>query len=74
MTERDILITGIVALWAGIAALVIYIKTLHEKHSKDQKETIEVMAKELAKSNVIIENNTRVFDRVMELVNKSVKR
>lgn len=74
MTERDILIAGIVALWAGIAALVIYIKSLHEKHSKDQKETIESVTKEVSKSTTALEHNTRAFDMVIKHIEKSTKR
>lgn len=74
MTERDILITGIVALWGVMAALVIYIKVLHEKHSKDQKETIESVTKEISKSTIALEHNTRAFDQVIKHIERSVKR
>lgn len=73
MSERDILISGIVALWTSLVAASLYIKHLHDKHGKDQKETIKTITEEMVKGRTAVENNTKVVDKLFDHFQKAKK-
>ena len=71
MTERDILISAIITLWASLLGAAAYVKHLHEKHAKDQKETTKTVTEETVKSRQAIENNTKVLDKLFDQFQKA---
>ena len=74
MTERDILIAGIVALWSSLVAAALYIKHLHDRHGKDQKETIKTITEEMTRGRTAVENNTKVVDKLFDHFQKTIKK
>lgn len=64
----------LLAAIAALTATVVVLFKLLIGVMKESRVQSEAMTKELTKNSLVIENNTRVFDKVMELVNKATKK
>lgn len=77
---NEVLYIAVVALSGAIVSMAVYIIRLHKKMTKEQKEWHEELKgihektiNEGALNRTAIENNTKVFDRVMDYITKATK-
>jgi hypothetical protein len=81
MTERELLVSAIVALSGGYVAVAGYFIHIHKAHSKKIQEITEGFAKELKTNSVqmvdallrnshAMENNVKIMDKIYESTNR----
>ncbi len=71
LTNQQILIIGITALFSCIVAMGTYIGRLHQKHTKDHTQNVEKVTVAMVNSTHAIENNTRIVDKVFDYITKA---
>lgn len=72
MNELGYFITAIVSLSTCVVTLALHIKSLNKERTKEQKETRDIlleshthMTREIGRNSTVIENNNRLFEKIL---------
>lgn len=70
--EATYFISAIVSLTGFIASLLLHIKSLNKERVKEHKETRDMLlesnnqvTRELGRNSTVIENNNRLFEKIL---------
>lgn len=70
---ESVYLWAIGGLVAGVVVLAVYIANLHQKNSKKDVEVAQKMTEALVNSTLAIQNNTKIVDKLYDVIINSTK-